>query len=1230
MRARSMFKHAAETLLVFLWITLWLTVQTSSASGYFELRLVSVLNSQGELATGDCCDGYQSGDGRCTHDECDTFVRVCLKEYQARVISAGPCTFGTGSSSVLGGNSFQLRSRPGQGRRHVRGPNGGTITVPFHFAWPRSYTLILEAFDEDNNTAIGGELIERAVHSGMMNPGDAWQTLQHHGPVADIEYNVRVRCENHYYGFSCNRLCRPRDDFFGHYTCDLNGNKACVDGWMGEECNQAVCKQGCESTHGYCDAPNICKCQYGWQGSYCDQCIPYPGCVHGTCRDPWQCNCETNWGGLLCDKDLNYCGTHLPCRNSGTCINTEPDEYDCVCGDGYSGQNCEIADHACLSEPCANGGSCFENPAGFECLCASGWTGVTCIDNIDECSSNPCGHGGTCIDRIDGFDCLCPPQWMGSTCKLDADECVDRPCVNAKACWNIVGSYYCDCLPGWSGINCDTNMNDCHNHCQHGGMCVDLINGYECTCSLGFTGRNCELEVDECASSPCAHGGECQDLLGGFRCLCPPGYSGNHCQMRQRVILDMNIAQLDLDYCQPTPCQNGADCFNLVNDYYCRCSDDFEGKNCSQRKDHCLTNSCQVIDSCTVAVAGNGSRETVRLISSQVCGPHGRCISQGGGRFTCACDDGFTGDYCHENINDCFINRCRNGATCIDQVNSYQCICHEGWEGDLCEIDTNNCEPNPCQHGGRCRDLTNDFCCECQNGWKGKTCHSRERQCDESTCNNGGTCFDHGDAFVCACAPGWDGSTCSIAKNSSCTSSPCLNGGTCVGGGSTFTCVCKDGWEGVTCSQNTNDCNPHPCYNGGTCVDGENWYRCDCASGFAGPDCRININECQSASCASGATCVDEIDGYRCLCPPGRSGPHCRQGSGKPCRQNGRLRAHEWRWEEECNTCQCINGQVNCSKVWCGTRPCPLGGPVNSHLWRCPVGTSCMAVPEAACLVAPCEQWGECMPRVEPKNNGVEHGGTPPAKILLFFDTTSLKPGTTLNHVCSEIRHLFVLQELAWDRPMFIMCKPSLLGASKIKVEISTEKRAPAGDNAFITEVITKLVEALRLRRGNGTIMATQEVKVQLPNPVEQDFLLPSLIGLILLAALASLSMCLCWLRQRPKAKKRPTFSSEEATANNQKEQPYQIINDLNKATAKETGESCVGGGPESLAVQDEQEMVKMEKTGPQSVRLGKSKYVLVERDERESVLMKQPNRTKRDNLNVECRQNLKANQEMV
>lgn len=87
-----------------------------------------------------------------------------------------------------------------------------------------------------------GKLIEKSSHSGMINPSPQWQKLSCNGRVAQFEYQIRVTCDEHYYGFGCNKFCRPRDEFFGHYTCDFNGNKTCLEGWSGPDCNTGELK----------------------------------------------------------------------------------------------------------------------------------------------------------------------------------------------------------------------------------------------------------------------------------------------------------------------------------------------------------------------------------------------------------------------------------------------------------------------------------------------------------------------------------------------------------------------------------------------------------------------------------------------------------------------------------------------------------------------------------------------------------------------------------------------------------------------------------------------------------------------------------------------------------------------------------------------------------------------------------------------------------------------------
>uniref|UniRef100_A0A1A8JSD7 Delta-like protein n=3 Tax=Nothobranchius kuhntae TaxID=321403 RepID=A0A1A8JSD7_NOTKU len=1082
--------------IVLLLLAVW--TEVSRSTGYFELQLISVENPNGELADGECCDGARSSqDLRCSRDECDTYFRVCLKEYQIEVNTGGACTYGSESTHVLGGNMFSFKSA-------TKNNEPGKVVIPFQFAWPRSYTLIVEAWDWDNDTRNNEELlIERGAHTGMINPGDPWQTILHDGPVARLTYRIRVRCDENYYGNKCNKLCVPRDDYFGHYRCEASGAQVCLDGWMGQECRTAICKQGCNLLHGGCSVPGTCVCNYGWRGQFCDECVLHPGCVHGTCNLPWQCNCERNWGGLMCDKDLNYCGRHQPCVNGGTCMNTEPDEYHCACPLGFSGKNCEIAEHACVSAPCANGGVCHEGSSGYECQCPPGWEGPTCTSNLDECASGPCAQGGTCINLEDGFECVCPPQWEGKTCQID--------------------------------------FNSCHGQCQNGATCKKGPRGYHCQCPPGFVGPNCEIRRNKCDSRPCQNGGHCRAVSDSFVCECPAEFGGQLCEISNWA---------SSDSCDPDPCKNGATCHSMDQDFYCACPEGFEGKMCERHKDDCQATPCQVIDSCTVAIATNDSAGE-QHVPSNVCGPRGLCISHPAGNFSCVCDPGFSGIYCHENINDCISNPCGNGGTCIDRINTFQCFCPDGWEGQLCDLNVNECRHNPCKNGGRCVDLVNDFYCECTDNWKGKTCHSRENQCDETTCSNGGTCYDHGDAFRCSCPPGWGGNTCNTAKNSTCASSPCSNGGTCVGGGDTFSCICKEGWEGPTCQQNTDDCNPHPCYNGGICVDGVNWFRCECAPGFAGPDCRININECQSSPCAYGATCVDEINGFRCICPLGRSGSRCQEfiGIGKPCHYAGLQFPHGSQWEEECNNCRCFNGKVHCTKVVCGRRPCRLQPSDQDQRQKsCPAGQECLEHSYYTCFSPPCNQWGVCsMAGPTPSQTTTKcqpnggHLDNSCGRITLVFNRDKIPPGTTVENICFELRYLPDTRNLSKDHALLLLCDLSRSSQDAVEVAISFQpENLP--DHSLIQEAASAIVGTLSKRHNSTIMLAVIEVKVETQvMPSSVDHLVPLLCVVFCLLCLFCIIVCVWWTRKRRKERERSAQAATDGNVNNHWE-PLRLV----------------------------------------------------------------------------------------
>ncbi|XP_072376666.1 protein jagged-2 [Diabrotica undecimpunctata] len=1084
-------------------LLLLMLLQCTHGSGIFELQVLEMSNPRSELSNGECCGGGVRSPvtNRCSVP-CQTFFRLCLKEYQSNVTSNGLCSFGNTSSHVIGRDSFTLAD-----------PDRGKLVLPFTFRWTRSFTLILQAVDHNNfSSPATNNIIEEATYSGIIDPSPEWHTLNHRGPRARLTYRVRVICDTHYYNSTCTKFCRPRNDSFGHFICDQNGEKQCIDGWKGATCEKAACKPGCHPIHGKCENPGECLCRPGWRGDYCDQCEPYPGCKHGYCNgSSWQCICDTNWGGILCDQDLNYCGTHEPCLNGGTCENTAPDNYLCTCPEGFSGANCEIVDNPCAPAPCLHGGTCIEAGGSFSCECGNGWTGPTCNIDFDECASAPCQNGGSCINLENSFMCNCSSAWEGNVCQFDADECLNNPCINAVSCTNLVGDYHCKCRVGWMGKNCDQNINDCVGQCQHGATCIDLVNDYHCACKPGYTGRDCHTDIDDCESNPCKNGGECVDQVNGYKCICPVGITGHECEN-------------DYDHCNPDPCQNGAPCFKTQSDYYCHCPEVWQGKNCSQAKVLCDGTSCdEVIESCVVVSVGG-----TRISAPSVCGEHGHCINQAGVGHKCQCKPGYTGKYCHENINDCKINPCENGGTCVDKVNAFQCICIEGWEGALCSINTDDCSPNPCRNNGTCIDGVADFECDCNDGWKGKTCSLKDSHCDHSTCKNGGTCQDLGNTFICRCPPDWEGTTCHLAKQTACKSNPCLNGGTCVNTGDYYQCICRDGFEGNHCQEDVNDCSPQPCYNGGKCIDGVNWFLCECAPGFTGPDCRINVNECASNPCGYGGTCIDDIGDFKCICPPGRKGKRCNLNdltylpSPGSCPWNSHTLENNVTWQHECNTCMCNNGVVKCTKVWCGLNNCRTSNQQN----LCTLTQVCVPSALESCLSPPCLPYGECRDlesgrRVKPPSVPTPSTCWPNqavlsntcARLTLLVDRNKLPQGTTVEGLCGDLRRLLANQQAieGLQDTLVLLCDLKTGYNDTVEVTLSGDR--------WVLDGIRVVGEAISRKQTSLLGLASiVEVKVEtalVSGEQQSNSYLIALVCLIIIGLCAAAFAAVLYIRQR-------------------------------------------------------------------------------------------------------------------
>ncbi|XP_077875940.1 protein eyes shut homolog isoform X1 [Ictidomys tridecemlineatus] len=358
-------------------------------------------------------------------------------------------------------------------------------------------------------------------------------------------------------------------------------------------------------------------------------------------------------------------------------------------------------------------------------------------------------------------------------------------------------------------------------------------------CLSDWEGTFCEKETNECKKNPCKNNSTCTDLYKSYRCECASGWTGQNCSE-------------EINECDSDPCMNGALCHEstIPGQFVCLCPPFYTGQFCHQH-----SNPCDLLN--------------------EPCRNNATCLTSADGSHHCLCREGFEGEQCEIDKNECLSLPCQNYGDCEDEINNFRCVCRPGFSGSLCEIQINECSSKPCKNNGTCVDLENRFLCNCEPGYYGSLCELNVNECKIQPCPGGENCVNRTGGHTCFCAPGYTGIDCEVNIDE-CQSEPCLHEGACIDGINHYICACKSGFFGMHCERNTNDCLSNPCLHG-RCIDLLNKYQCSCDAEWTGTRCEVKINDCTSIPCMNGGFCQKLVHGFICICPHGYTGTRCEK-----------------------------------------------------------------------------------------------------------------------------------------------------------------------------------------------------------------------------------------------------------------------------------------------------------------------------------------------------------------
>ncbi|CAL8366776.1 unnamed protein product, partial [Gadus morhua 'NCC'] len=368
---------------------------------------------------------------------------------------------------------------------------------------------------------------------------------------------------------------------------------------------------------------------------------------------------EATLGSNVQNCDPPAC-QHRPCRNGGTCVGCDAEDWFCECPPRFTGELCQFS--ACQRDPCGHGATCVPRgpQGGAVCLCPYGRRGLLCDEAINITRPRFGGDGGALGHT--SFLAYSPVPGLSAFYEIRLRFTLAN---NASATRDNLVLY-----SGQKGHGDDGDdflvLGLRNGRVVHkfnlgsgvGAIVSDRLNSQLHIHSVVFgrSGRTGWLKVDGQRNRSGSSGGALEALnlppqlyVGGYSEYTPEllplgarfrlGFQGcifdvqfrtkrdRKYQSPGRPAFGRSVGQCGVTPCQLVRCDHGGSCVDSGSSVYCQCAVGWKGALCSERRSVC----------------------DVEHRPPPRCARGSACIPLPSG-YTCHCPLGAAGLYCTEAI----------------------------------------------------------------------------------------------------------------------------------------------------------------------------------------------------------------------------------------------------------------------------------------------------------------------------------------------------------------------------------------------------------------------------------------------------------------------------------------------------------------------------------------------------------------------------------------------------